>query len=164
MGNVFNAAIQGIKGIGGATQEVAGGFTPQNQYQAQTILSPEIAQQAEKQFGGISTQQQALANALLAQSQGQGPNLAAEQTRQALQQAQAQQAGAIASQKGISPALAARLASQGSAQMRAQAAGQAGLTQAQQQLGAQQAFPSRSRLIISDRNGKDLFGFCNQKR
>lgn len=128
-----------IQGLGGAVQQTAGAFTPTNQFAAQAGLGPDVAQQAEKQLGGLTGQQQDLATALLAQSQGQGPNLAAEQTRQALQQAQAQQAGAIASQKGISPALAARLASQGSAQMRAQAAGQAGLTQAQQQLGAQQA-------------------------
>jgi len=129
--------------IGGITTDISGAFTPQSHMQIPPPLDIAALQQqvtgGQQQLAGLTAQQQALAQALLAQSQGQGPNLAAEQSKLALAQAQAQQAGAVAGTKGISPALAARMASEGAAQMRAQTAGQMGITQAQQQLASQQA-------------------------
>ena len=98
-------------------------ITPQNTY------SPAA--------GTIGDQQQ-LAAALQAQSQGQGPNPVQQQFQQNTNQQISQQAGAIGSQKGISPALAQKLASESGSQMMNNQAGQAATLQAQQQLGAQQ--------------------------
>lgn len=94
-------------------------------------------QQSQAGMGNDFAQQQAFANALLAQSQGAGPNPALEQLKAATQQNAQQGAGLIASQKGINPALAARMAAQNTANANQQAAGQAANMRAQQQLGAQ---------------------------
>lgn len=83
-------------------------------------------------------QQQGLADALLAQSRGEGPNPAQQQFMQNVNQNIRQQAGALASQRGINPALAGRMAAQMGAEANQNAAGQAALLQAQQQLAAQQ--------------------------
>lgn len=83
-------------------------------------------------------QQTQLAQALSAQSRGEGPNLATEQMNQGLNTAMQQQAGAISSQKGINPALAARMAAEGGAKMQQGVASNAAQIRAQQQLGAQQ--------------------------
>ena len=80
-----------------------------------------------------------LANQLLAQSQGQGPNIAQMQLQQATDRNNQQAAGQIASQRGMNPALAARLIAQNQAANNQQAAGQSGLMRAQQQLAAQGA-------------------------
>ena len=150
MGSV-GSAISGALGsvgsvIGGGLGSITGGMADaagiNNQFQGQM---PAIERQklldaiTQAQGGqqGITDQQSALAKTLLAQSQGQGPNPALAQLN--LNSANAmKQAGAVAnSVKGISPALAARLASEQAGGMTQQAAGQAGLMQAQQQLGAQ---------------------------
>ncbi len=86
-------------------------------------------------------QQQNLANQLLAQSQGYGPNPAQAQYAQNIGQAAKAQGALMASQRGASsnPALMARQAAMQGASMQENAAGQAATLQAQQQLGAQQA-------------------------
>lgn len=109
-----------LPGIGSA-------LTPQNTYNA----SPAVA--------GTVSQQQQLAQLLLNQSQGQGPNPAQSQYLTNTNNAIKQNAGMVASQKGVSPALAARLASENAGTQTQAAAGQAATLQAQQQLGAEGA-------------------------
>lgn len=82
-------------------------------------------------------QQQGLAQALLAQSQGQGPNPAQLQFQQNADQNLRQQAGAINSIKGLNPALAAKMISEQGAQAGQQNAQNSGILQAEQQLAAQ---------------------------
>jgi|WetSurMetagenome_2_1015567.scaffolds.fasta_scaffold100855_3 hypothetical protein len=121
MGQVLNAVAQGFtSGVNSLGQMM----TPQNQFQANT--------------GAIQGQQQSLAQALLNQSQGMGPNPAQAQYQQNVNQAIKQNAGLISSQKGINPALAQRLAGENAANMQGNAAGNAAILGAQQQLGAQQ--------------------------
>lgn len=83
-------------------------------------------------------QQQQLANALMQQTQGYGPNPAQIALNQQTNRNIAQGAGAVASQKGINPALASRQIQQNAAMQQQQSAGQGALMQAQQQMGAQQ--------------------------
>jgi hypothetical protein len=121
-------------------------IVPQNTYQVPVSGTLNAANlQAQQQNAYTSgqanlAQQNALANALLAQSQGQGPNIAQQALQQNTAQGIRQQQGLMASQKGINPALAARQAALGGAEMQQQAAGQGALMQAQQQLAAQQAY------------------------
>lgn len=91
--------------------------------------------QAETGFGEMQTGQQALAQALLAQTQGQGP--AMDVMRQAQERANLQAAGMLASGRGVNPALAARTAAQQAAAGQQAVAGGAGqlALQSQQQLG-----------------------------
>lgn len=96
------------------------------------------AQAANTNYGTTNTNQSALAAALLAQSQGQGPNIANLQLQQATNQNNQQAAGEIASQRGMNPALAQRIISQQQATNNQNAAGQSGVLRAQQQLAAQQ--------------------------
>lgn len=84
--------------------------------------------------------QSALAQALLAQSQGQGPNPAQMMMQQAQDRANQQGAGMIASAKGMNPALAARMAAQNTA------AGQQSLVQNTGILGAQQQLQAQGQL------------------
>lgn len=94
--------------------------------------------EAYNQAQGVNADQSALAQALLAQSQGLGPNPAAAALQQATNQNQAMTAGTIAATKGINPALAARMAAQQGSQIQQQGANQAAQMQAQQQLAARQ--------------------------
>lgn len=80
-----------------------------------------------------------LAQQLLAQSQGAGPNIANLQLQQATNQNNQQAAGAEASQRGMNPALAQRLIAQQQASNNQNAAGQSGVLRAQQQLASQNA-------------------------
>ncbi len=89
------------------------------------------------QYQNLYGQQQGLADALLAQSRGQGPNPAQLQFQQNTDQNIKQMSGALASQRGMNPALAAHMAAQQGAAMQQQAAGQSALLGAQQQLAAQ---------------------------
>jgi hypothetical protein len=117
-----------------------------NRYQAQ---APEIQRQnfvprigeLQQNQNQVLSQQQALANALLAQSQGGGPNPALAQLNQATGQNVANQAALMAGARGANanPALIARLAAQQGAGIQQNAVGQAATMQAQQQLQAQQA-------------------------
>ena len=112
-------------------------LTPEQQAQMNAgYVSQDTAQ---GRMGDVYGQQQGLANALLNQSQGIGPNPAQAQYQQNVNQMAQQQAGAIAGTKGINPALAARLIQNQGAQAQQQAAGQQATLQAQQQIAAQQA-------------------------
>lgn len=97
--------------------------------------------QLQTQQNDVYTQQQNLANALLSQSQGQGPNPAQTQLAQNTGNNVAQQAALMASQRGASgnPALLGRQAAMQGANIQQNAAGQAATLQAQQQLAAQNA-------------------------
>lgn len=102
---------------------------------------------------GLYGQQQGLADVLMAQSRGEGPNPAQAQYQQNVNQNIAQQASAIASARGINPALAARMAAQQGAAMTQQAAGQSAIMQAQQQLAAQQQLQAQQQAM-----GQNLLG------
>lgn len=102
----------------------------------QSNLTGNINQSYGQTQGNLGNEN-ALAQQLLAQSQGQGPNPAQAMLQQATQQNIQSAAGTVASQKGLNPALAARLAGQQAGQMNQQAAGQGAIMGAQQQLGAQ---------------------------
>lgn len=89
------------------------------------------------QFGGIKNNQDALAQMLLAQAQGGGPNPAAAALQQATNANQAMTAGTIAGTKGIDPALAARQAAMAGGVQQQQGAAQGAQLRAGQQLAAQ---------------------------
>lgn len=147
-------ASQGLTGIGGQAGGMAGGLlgsvanpllnsiTPQMQFSstvpniAQQNFQPMI-QQGQQNIGQLNDQQQSLAHTLLAQSQGQGPNLGQLQLNQALDQASRQSAGVMAGQKGISAGTAQRLAGQNQAMASQGAAQGSAMMRAQQQLGSQ---------------------------
>lgn len=129
--------------IGGLTGGLAKGLTPQNEFQTGNpdVDRQNFAQAITQSQQGVNNNalnQQKLQNALLAQSQGFGPNLGQMQLQNATGQNIKQNAGFIASQKGINPALAARLGAQSAAQMNQQAAGQSAMLSAQQQMANQQ--------------------------
>src|SRR6185312_11295563 len=139
MGDVFSGIGNAVGSLGGITNGIAKGFTPQNEYQANNpmdigSLNNQISQ-SQQGLGGVQNNQNALAQALLAQSQGQGPNPAQAMLNQATNQNIQQNTGMIASQKGINPALAIRQASQNAQAANQQAAGQGAILGAQQQLG-----------------------------
>jgi len=81
-------------------------------------------------------QQLALAQALQAQSEGQGPSLAQAQLQAATDRNIAQQQGMMASQRGLGAGLAARLGSQNAANINQQAAGESAQLRSQEQLAA----------------------------
>jgi hypothetical protein len=138
MGSIASAIGQGVGSLVGGFMGGAGlesKFTPQ---QAQLIEQQNLLQQlqaAQTGSTGLTGQQQALAQALLAQSQGQGP--AMDVVRQAQERANLQGAGMLASARGVNPALAARQAAQQAAAGQQAVAGGAGqlAMQSQQQLG-----------------------------
>ena len=129
----------------GGVSGILGGLAPQNDFNASTPnittqnFAPQIANLQGQQQQAYN-QQQNLAQALLAQSQGKGPNPALAQLYQTTAQNVQQQAALAASQRGASsnPALIARQAAQTGAQAQQQAADQAATLGAQQQLAAQQ--------------------------
>lgn len=142
-------AVGGIAGglVGGSLAS-SGAYGSKNTFSAveapidKQDFSADI-QQGTNNFNNNYINQGQLANALLAQSRGQGPNIADLQLQNSLNQATQQGTGMIASQKGINPALATRMAAQQQAGMQQGAAGQAQLTRAQQQLAAQSALGSQ---------------------
>lgn len=89
----------------------------------------------------VFAQQQALANQLQQQSNGQGPNIAQNQLNQATGQNVANQGALAAGQRGAGSnvGLIARQVGMQGANTQQQAAGQAATLQAQQQIAAQQA-------------------------
>lgn len=116
-------------------------FGGNNDYQS---LTPEqMAQlysqkQNEYETGAaVNANQNALAEALKAQMNGGGPNLANEQLKMATNRNIAQGAGMIGSQKGINPALATRLIANQTANANQEAAGQSSINRMAQQLEAQ---------------------------
>lgn len=94
---------------------------------------------SQGQFNGAFNDQGNLANILMNQVNGNGPNPAQIQAQQMNENAIKSNTGMIASQKGISPAIAARLAANNAAGMQQQAAGQGALLGANQQLSAESA-------------------------
>lgn len=136
----IGTVMKPIGGILGSTLDpLTGAMTTENKFQAQ--LPSDVVQQ-----------QKDLAAALLAQSQGQGPNPAQAQFQDNLSQVGAQQAGAIASQKGISPALQARMIANQGQQAQMQGAGAAAALQAQQQIEAQRQLANQQSQLV----GQDL--------
>ncbi len=108
-------------------------------YQAQNPYDPSVLSTAIGNGAQVYGQQQSLANALAQQAAGRGPNPAAIQTNNAIQQ-NTNSANALAqSQRGINPGLAARDAGMAAANASQVAAGQGAVTSAQQQIAAQQA-------------------------
>ena len=81
--------------------------------------------------------QGSLAQALMAQANGSGPNPAQAMLNQATDNSIKQNTAMMASQKGINPGMVQRQAAMNAAQQGQQAAGQGATMQAQQQLGAQ---------------------------
>lgn len=142
MGDVFSSIGNAVGSIGGVTNGLAKGFTPQNEFNAGDPINQQAMQQqiatSQGNLAQTNTNQNALAQALLARSQGQGPNPAQDMLNQSTNQNVQQNAGMIASQKGINPALAARQASLNAASMNQQAAGQGAVMGANQQIAAQQ--------------------------
>lgn len=119
---------------------------PQNNFQgASPINTAEETGQlnlSQGYFNGINNNEGQLAQAMLAQSQGQGPNPAQAMLNQSTDQNIRQNTGMISSQKGINPALAQALASKNAASTSQTAAGQSATMNAQQQMGAQQNLSS----------------------
>lgn len=150
-----------IGSIGGGLQGVAGDFTAQNNFTAQLAPTTQVdytgagSQGGQNALQGYGTaqqtlgQQQALAQQLQAQAQGQGPNPALAQLAKTTGQNVAQQAALMASQRGASanPGLVARQAAEQGANAQQQAAGQAATLRAQQQLAAQQALGQQQAAI-----------------
>jgi hypothetical protein len=144
MGSV-TGAIGNLVGqvTGGLTGGLIGGAGLDNTYQA---TAPDIVKQqhildqiqnSQSGLGGVQGNQQALAQQLLAQSQGQGPNPAQGMLQQATNQNMRSAAGIVSGAKGINPALAARYAGQNAAAANQQSANQSSILRAQQQLAAQ---------------------------
>ena len=100
----------------------------------------------QPQAGSAIANQQTLANQLLQQSQGGGPNPAQMALNNATGANVANQAALMASQRGASqnPALVARNAAMQGANIQQNAIGQNAVLQAQQQLAAQQALAQLS--------------------
>lgn len=129
-----------------AFKDIGAAITPQSGYQAQAPgISTQNFQpglnQLQNQQSDVYGQQAGLANQLLAQTQGYGPNPAQAQLAQNTGQNVANQAALMASQRGASanPALLARQAAMQGANTQQQAVGQAATLGAQQQLSAQNA-------------------------
>lgn len=137
--NSFNSAVTMpiVDSAGSLVQGVSKAFTAQNDFNA---ANPGNDPRVSQQYGTVvqnQANQNALAAALQAQMNGQGPNPAQAQFQQNAAQIGKQQAGAIASAKGVSPALAAQLASQSGSSAMQDSAGKAATLAAQQQLGAE---------------------------
>lgn len=116
---------------------IAGLFGSSDNY---NVNIPYSGQQITDAYGNVQNAESnegTLANALVAQSQGAGPNPALNQLNQTTQTNNANAAGLAASSRGLNPALAARMASQTAANANQTAAGQAATLSAQQQLGAE---------------------------
>lgn len=147
-------------GFGGIVGDILNpilGDTAQSSFQAapppivkQDFL-PQIQTQQQRQ-GDVYSQQQSLAQTLLNQSQGQGPNPAQAQLAQQTGVNAQQQAALMASQRGASanPALLARQAAMQGANVQQQGVGQAATLQAQQQLAAQQALQQQQQSLAGN--------------
>lgn len=131
---------------GGITQGGIGGMlTPQNEYQ---VSSPDITTQAnlvpnigaaQGRNTDVYNQQNNLAQALLKQTQGGGPNPAQTMLNTATGNNVANTAALIASSRGasVNPGQVARAAAMNGANIQQQAAGQGATLEAQQELEAQ---------------------------
>lgn len=145
-GGGFGILGQQLSGMDNSTAINRIGRPGQSNYDAgapvlqNQVFGPRIGQ-LQNQQDQVYQQQQNLANALLSQSQGQGPNPAQAQLVQNTGNNVSQQAALMASQRGANanPALLARQAAMQGAGIQQNAVGQAATLQAQQQLAAQQA-------------------------
>lgn len=156
--NAFTAAPQAV---GNGFKQIAQDFTAQNDYQAQlaptdyTNYQNFINQSGNNSlagygnFQGIQGQQQALANQLQQQANGQGPNVAQNQLNQSTAQNIANQGAMMAGQRGGSQnvGLLARQSGQQGAATQQQAIGQSATLRAQQQLAAQQGLAQQQGLM-----------------
>lgn len=137
MGSVagpWGAVAGGV--IGGAMGLFSGDDT-QDKFQAVNPYSSDVLADALANNKQVYQQQQDLADALVARSQGQGPNPALDQLHQTTDQNGQTAASLVASQRGLNPALAARMALNAKTTADQQAGGQAATLAAQQALGAQ---------------------------
>lgn len=135
--------------VGGFVGDIAGGLVGgiadkggiRNSFQGQNPIDQAAynnqLQTLQGQQQGTFQDQQALAQALLAQSHGQGPNPAQLLMQQGMDNANKQGAGMLASARGMNPALAARMVGQNNAANQQHMAQNAGIMGAQQQLAAQ---------------------------
>jgi len=144
MGSALGAVAGPVAGILGGIAGNNGAFGSKNTFSAQSaplITQADLKEQigaSQLRYGDTFNNQNALARALLAQSQGQGPSLAQMQLQDATNRNIQQGAGLISSQKGINPALAARLIANQSANANQQAAGQSAQARLAEQMQAQQ--------------------------
>lgn len=134
----LNAATTVAAPVGQAAQGIASDFTAQNGFQAK---APDISNQ-EGIYNQANQGQDALAQALTNQANGQGPNPALAQLKQTTNANANQAAGLVASQRGLNPGEAARLGSQAQVTANQTAGGQAATTAAQQQLAAESGLES----------------------
>src|ERR1700677_3673733 len=128
-----------------------------NGYQTQSGAGAGSSAQQQTYTNNINNvlgQQGTLAQQLMAQANGQGPNIANLQLQQATNQNNQQAAGAIASQRGMNPALAARIIAQQQATNNQNAAGQSGVLRAQQQLASEQGLGN----VYGQEAGENLTG------
>lgn len=136
LGAMAGSALQGGRGLGDML-----GIDNHFNAQAPAVTTqnnlPQDIQSAQAGLTGIQGNQQALAQALLAQSQGQGPNPAQLLMQQGMENANKQGAGMLASARGANPALTARMVGQNTASNQQHMAQNAGIMGAQQQLAAQ---------------------------
>lgn len=131
-----------------------------NQYQAN---APDITRQdfqtkladLQNRSDSIYGQQYNLAQTLMNQSNGQGPNPALAQLNQTTGQNAQMQGALMASQRGANanPALMARQAAMQGANVQQQAAGQAATMRAQQQLAAQQQLGAQQQAMAGNTLG-----------
>lgn len=133
LGGIGNTVGSIFGGIGGGAADAAGAT---NQYQISNPYSSGVLQQDVNQQQQIYGQQQALAQALQAQMNGQGPNPAQTQFQANQQSNLANSQGLIASQRGLNPALAARMGANQASNTNQQSALGSALLQQQQQLAA----------------------------
>ena len=119
-----------------SAQQTQSQFDPNNPGAAGQAGLDQFGNQTN-QISGVQGNQTALANLLMQQATGGGPNVANAQLQQGLGQVQQQQAGAIGGIKGINPALQARMIQQGGQGASMQAAQQASVNRQQQQVNAQ---------------------------
>lgn len=142
----YQGMTQGLADTATGAMGMLGLNAPQSQFQAQAPnigvqnLGPRLANNQAQQQATYNNQYN-LAQALLGQSQGQGPNPAQAQLAQNTANNVNTQGALMASQRGASanPALIARQAAMQGAATQQGSVGQAATLQAQQQLGAQQA-------------------------
>lgn len=144
---LLESGIQHLDTGGTTTGGLFGALTPQSEFQVQAPnirTQGSLAQHSDRARGraiDVYGQQSNLAQALLNQSQGVGPNPALTQLNTQTGNNVANTAALIASSRGAgaNPGLAARSAATIGANTQQQAVGQAATLQAQQELAAQQA-------------------------
>lgn len=132
----FADAISGVLGTKN-TYQAKPAYTSTSPTQASTLATANAqATGGAGPTAGTLAQMSNLSNALQAASQGQGPNPALEQLRQATSANVNNAAGMAASARGVNPAVAARMAVDAGSQANQASAGQAATLAAEQQIQA----------------------------